>query len=108
MKKKPFGQITQPFTDLGYYFWNILHAQKQTTEKYGVNEEIPDGILAQLKHPLATFRNPLWYLLHPVNSIKKNSFFLLKFYYVLCGSPFEEKEETKPWDIYSSESSLDY
>ena len=76
-------------------------------EKYGVNEEIPDGILAQLKHPLATFRNPLWYFVHPVNSIKK----ILSFVKILLRSMWvslRRKRGTKPWDIYPSESSLDY
>ena len=92
--------------------WDIIFGtyympKNKRPKKYGVNEEIPDGILAQLKHPLATFRNPFWYFLHPVNSIKK----FLSFVKILLRSMWvslRRKRGTKPWDIYSSESSLDY
>ena len=29
---------------------------------YGINEEIPDGIIRQLRYPLREWRNPVWYL----------------------------------------------
>jgi len=39
-------------------------------ETYGVDEYIPDGVMAQLVHPMRGMRNPLSVLRHPLRSIR--------------------------------------
>ncbi len=73
---------------------------------YGVNEEIPDGIIRQLRYPLREWRNPLWYLLHPFQSIKRAFKFSLLIVKSMWKSAFR-KRGTKPWDVYSKSDSFD-
>ena len=39
-------------------------------QTYGVNEYIPDGVMAQLMHPLRGMRNPISVLRHPLRSTR--------------------------------------
>ena len=74
---------------------------------YGVNEEVPDGIIRQLRYPLREWRNPLWYLLHPFQSIKR----ALKFSLLIVKSMFKSafrKRGTKPWDVYPKADLIDH
>lgn len=38
-------------------------------EKYGVDEEIPEGMLGQLKYPIQGWGNPLRFIIHPFRTI---------------------------------------
>ena len=73
---------------------------------YGVNEEIPDGIIRQLRYPLREWRNPLWYLLHPFQSIKRTFKFALLIVRSMWKSAFR-KRGAKPWDVYPKSDSTD-
>ena len=44
--------------------------------RYGVDEHIPEGMVAQLRHPLRGMRNPLRVLRHPLRSAKAGTRFL--------------------------------
>ena len=45
-------------------------SKNRRPQVYGVNEEIPDGIMLQLRHPLKGMPKPWWFLFHPFKSIK--------------------------------------
>jgi len=66
---------------------------------YGVSEEIPDGIIRQLRYPLREWKNPLWYLLHPFQSLKRTFKFALLIVKSMWKSAFR-KRGSKPWDVY--------
>ena len=38
-------------------------------EKYGIDEEIPEGMLGQLKYPIQGWGNPLRFIIHPFRTI---------------------------------------
>ena len=53
--------------------WDLLFGtyfmpKNRRPMSYGVNEEIPDGIIRQLRYPLREWSTPLWYELHPLPS----------------------------------------
>ena len=73
---------------------------------YGINEEIPDGIIRQLRYPLREWRNPVWYLLHPFQSMKRAFKFFLLIVASMWKSAFR-KRSTKPWDVYPKSDSVD-
>jgi lathosterol oxidase len=55
--------------------WDIIFGtyfmpQNRRPQIYGVSENIPDGIVNQLKYPLRNLGNPLWALRHPFKSIR--------------------------------------
>ena len=67
--------------------------------RYGVNEKVPEGIILQLKYPFQGWKNPLWYLLHPIRSAKR----LFGFAWLIVTSMLKSvfrKRGTKPWDLY--------
>jgi hypothetical protein len=68
-------------------------------QTYGVNEEIPVGILRQLRYPLRAWKNPLWYVLHPFQSIKRTFKFAWQILKAMRKSMFR-KRGSKPWDVY--------
>ena len=70
--------------------------------RYGVDEEIPKGILRQLCYPFRGWNNPAWYLFHPFKSLKL--FFI--FYWVTLKSIMKSifrKRGAKPWDLFPEE-----
>ncbi len=67
--------------------------------KYGVSEEIPAGMLRQLRYPLREWKNPLWYMLHPIQSIKRTFKFAWTILKSMRTSMFR-KRGSKPWDVY--------
>jgi hypothetical protein len=71
-------------------------------EKYGVNEEIPVGILRQLRYPLRSWKNPLWYVVHPFKSIKRTFKFAWNILKAMRKSMFR-KRGSKPWDVYPND-----
>ncbi|MAT48702.1 MAG: hypothetical protein CMA27_02595 [Euryarchaeota archaeon] len=67
--------------------------------RYGVNEKVPEGIILQLKYPFQGWKNPLWYLLHPIRSAKRLFGFAWLIVTSMLKSAFR-KRGTKPWDLY--------
>ena len=39
-------------------------------EIYGVDENIPDGMLSQLKYPVSDWNNPMKFILDPVGTVR--------------------------------------
>ena len=67
---------------------------------YGVNEKVPDGMILQLKYPFRGWKNPLWYIFHPIQSIKRVFQFSWSIIISMFKSAFR-KRGSKPWDIYA-------
>ena len=80
-------------------FGTYFMPKDRRPQVYGVNEEIPVGILRQLRYPLASWKNPLWYVLHPFQSMKRTFKFAWKILKAMRKSMFR-KRGSKPWDIY--------
>ena len=80
-------------------FGTYFMPKNRRPQTYGVNEEIPVGILRQLRYPLRTWRNPLWYVLHPFQSIKRIFKFAWRILKAMRKSMFR-KRGSKPWDVY--------
>ena len=80
-------------------FGTYFMPKNRRPQMYGVNEEIPVGILRQLRYPLRTWKNPLWYFLHPFQSIKRIFKFAWRILTAMKKSMFR-KRGSKPWDVY--------
>ena len=80
-------------------FGTYFMPKNRRPQTYGVNEEIPVGILRQLRYPLRTWKNPLWYVLHPFQSIKRTFKFAWQILKAMRKSMFR-KRGSKPWDVY--------
>jgi len=55
--------------------WDIIfgtyHMPKtRRPQRYGISEPMPDGVMAQLKHPLRGMGNPIRVVTHPIRSTK--------------------------------------
>ncbi|MGB1487811.1 MAG: sterol desaturase family protein [Candidatus Poseidoniaceae archaeon] len=83
-------------------FGTYFMPKNRRPNTYGVNEEIPVGILRQLRYPLKAWRNPLWYLIHPFQSIKRTLKFAWNILKSMRKSMFR-KRGSKPWDVYPIE-----
>lgn len=57
-----------PFWDMVFGTWYM--PKDRRPERYGVSEPIPDGVLAQLRHPLRGLPTVGWVLFHPVQALK--------------------------------------
>jgi len=66
---------------------------------YGVSEKVPEGIILQLKYPFKGWKNPLWYLFHPIQSFKRLFRFTWSIVTSMLKSAFR-KRGSKPLDIY--------
>jgi len=64
---------------------------------YGVSEEVPDGIMLQLKYPMRGFGNPLWYLRHPFKAIRKTFSFAWMIFRQMIKSA-RRPRGSKPWN----------
>ncbi|MDG2114781.1 MAG: sterol desaturase family protein [Actinomycetota bacterium] len=51
-------------------FGTYFLAKDRRPQKYGVDEHIPDGMLAQVRHPLRGMGNPLRIVCHPLRSAR--------------------------------------
>jgi sterol desaturase/sphingolipid hydroxylase (fatty acid hydroxylase superfamily) len=61
--------------------WDIIFGtyympKDKRPRRYGISEPMPDGIVAQLKHPLRGMGNPLRVVAHPIRSTKGGAFFI--------------------------------
>jgi sterol desaturase/sphingolipid hydroxylase (fatty acid hydroxylase superfamily) len=55
--------------------WDIVFGtyympRDRRPQTYGISEHMPDGLIAQLRHPLRDVGNPLRVIVHPIRSIK--------------------------------------
>lgn len=57
-----------PLGDMVFGTWYM--PKDRRPERYGVSEPIPDGVLAQLRHPLHGLPTVGWALFHPVRGLK--------------------------------------
>ena len=52
-----------PIWDL--IFGTYFMPKDKRPQKYGIDEYMPEGIIAQLRYPLRDMKSPLWYVRHP-------------------------------------------
>lgn len=83
-------------------FGTYFMPKDRRPQSYGVNEPIPDGILRQLRHPFKGWKNPLWYLVHPFQSLRRSLRFTRAMLRSMRKSMFR-KRGSKPWDVYPTE-----
>jgi sterol desaturase/sphingolipid hydroxylase (fatty acid hydroxylase superfamily) len=57
-----------PIWDL--IFGTYFMPKNRRPQKYGIDEYMPEGIIAQLRYPLRGMKNPFWYIRHPWLSFK--------------------------------------
>ena len=82
-------------------FGTYFMPKERRPMEYGVNDDIPDGIIRQIKYPFRGWENPLWYVIHPFKSIKR----ALKLSWSILISMKKSairKRGAKPWDVYST------
>lgn len=80
-------------------FGTYFMPKNRRPQIYGVNEDIPDGIILQLRYPLKGMPKPWWFLFHPLGTVR----LVVSMVKRIVKSMFKSltrKRGSKPWDLY--------